>query len=360
MNNPPYRRLAMATIRVLIVDDSAFVRKALSVFFKAEGLEVVGVASNPYEARDLIVKLQPDILTLDLEMPRMDGLTFLDRLMTHRPMPVVIFSSFTDKNSALALKALELGAVEVLEKPTSGNFGPLMIRLVRVLKETAMAKPRRKRLVLVPQSKTDGSGKPSRVIGAIGASTGGTDALSEVLRGLPADHPGLVLVQHMPAFFTADFAARLDRGSAMKVREAKSGDVIQDGLVLVARGDRHMVVDRDGGKFRVNCPIGPMVNHCRPSVDVLFHSVARSAGPNAVGVILTGMGHDGAGGLLAMREAGAVTLAQDEATSVVYGMPKEARARGAVDEVVPLHLMADALQAKIRGVVERLDGRTQW
>jgi two-component system chemotaxis response regulator CheB len=185
-------------------------------------------------------------------------------------------------------------------------------------------------------------------VAAIGASTGGTEALAEVLSALPANHPGLVVVQHMPALFTKDFADRLDRYSAIRVREARDGDVVMDGLALLAPGDFHMTLDWAGGKYRVHCQSGPMIHHCRPSVDVLFHSVARTAGPRSVGMILTGMGEDGAGGLLAMREAGAPTLAQDEASCVVYGMPKEAVARGAVDEVVPIHLMADALQSKMR------------
>lgn len=350
----------MSSIRVLIVDDSAFIRKALTGVFEAEGLEVVGTASDPYEARDLIVKHEPDILTLDLEMPRMDGLTFLDRLMTHRPLPIVIFSSFTEKNSALALRALELGAVEVLEKPTSGNFGPGMVRLVRVLREAALAKPRRKRFITALPLKKPQQGKASRVVAALGASTGGTDALGEILRALPEDFPGLVIVQHMPPVFTRDFALRLDKECRIRVKEAANGDMVQDGLALIAPGGKHMVLNGEGGTYRVTCPAGPMVNHCRPSVDVLFHSVARTAGPSAVGVILTGMGQDGAGGLLAMRETGAATLAQDEATSVVFGMAKEAVARGAVDQVVPLQQMAEALQGKITGALASLDGRKSW
>jgi two-component system chemotaxis response regulator CheB len=268
-------------------------------------------------------------------------------------MPVVVFSSFTERNSATALKALELGAVEVLEKPTKEKFGPLMYRLAQVLKETSKAKPRRRRMAEMGLKKSIFQGKPSQFMVALGASTGGTDAIAEILRALPADHPGLVVVQHMPAFFTGPFADRLDKQCAIRVREAKEGDVIEDGLALIAPGDRHLVVDWAEGAFRVSCPLGPLVNHCRPSVDVLFHSVARSAGPHAVGAILTGMGHDGAGGLLAMREAGAPTLAQDEATSVVYGMPKEAVARGAVDEIVPIHLMARAIQNKIEYMTVR-------
>jgi two-component system chemotaxis response regulator CheB len=348
----------MEPVKVLIVDDSAFVRKALSGVFEAEGLKVVGEASDPYEARTMILKYHPDILTLDLEMPRMDGLTFLERLMTHRPMPVVIFSSFTGKNSALALKALELGAVEVLEKPTNGHFGPGMVHLVRVLKETCHAKPRRKRSHFNnPAMDKKALGEPSRLITALGASTGGTETLSEILRALPAIHPGLVIVQHMPPVFTKTFAERLDRECALKVKEAEEGDVIRGGLALIAPGGKHMLVDETGGKFRVSCPQGPPVNHCRPSVDVLFQSVAHVAGNRAVGVILTGMGQDGADGLLAMRKKGAPTLAQDEESCVVYGMPKEAVARGAVDESVPLMKLAEVLQDKVKGVLAELEGR---
>jgi two-component system chemotaxis response regulator CheB len=235
-----------------------------------------------------------------------------------------------------------------------------MIQLVRVLKETAGAKPRRKKWVRIPARKTPATGKPSRAIAALGASTGGTEALAEILRALPPDAPGLVIVQHMPPVFTRDLAQRLDRDCRIRVREAANGDWVQNGVALIAPGGKHMVVNREGEKYRVTCPEGPLVNHCRPSVDVLFHSVARTAGANAVGLILTGMGQDGAEGLLAMRKAGAVTLAQDETTSVVYGMPKEAVACGAVDEVVPLHLMADALQSKLKGILASLEGRKSW
>ncbi len=349
MNEPVLRRNLTRPIRVLIVDDSALIRSALSRFFKTEGLDVVGEASDAYQARDLIVETQPDVLTLDLEMPRMDGLTFLERLMTHHPMPVVVLSSFTERGSAPALRALELGAVEVLEKPTRDHFGPLMIKLLRVLKEAGRARIRKRQFNGIHLPKKNWvPNQPSKHVAALGASTGGTEALAEILSALPEDHPGLVVVQHMPAFFTKDFAGRLDRYCSIRVKEAGDGDVVMDGLALIAPGDFHMTLDWSGGKYRVHCQTGPMIHHCRPSVDVLFHSVARTAGPNAIGVILTGMGEDGAGGLLALREAGAPTLAQDEASCVVYGMPKEAVARGAVDEVVPLHLMAEALQEKMK------------
>lgn len=354
MNEPVVRKNLPRPIRVLIVDDSALIRSALSRFFKAEGLEVVGEASDPYAARDMIVEHNPDILTLDLEMPRMDGLTFLERLMTHHPMPVVVLSSFTERGSREALRALELGAVEVLEKPSRENFGPLMYRLLRVLKEAGRAKVRPKHLHPATRAeKAKGLGKPSRVVVAIGASTGGTDALAEILTALPADHPGLVIVQHMPALFTRDFAERLNRYCSIRVSEARDGDLVEDGLALIAPGDMHMTLGWETGRYRVNCQPGPLIHHCRPSVDVLFHSVARIAGPDSVGVILTGMGEDGAGGLLALREAGAVTLAQDEASCVVYGMPKEAVARGAVDEIAPLHLMAESIQSRVRRLIHK-------
>ncbi len=346
----------MEKVKVLIVDDSTLVRKALTGVFEAEGLRVVGEASDPFEARDQIIRHRPDILTLDLEMPRMDGLTFLERLMTHQPMPVVVFSSFTEKNSALALKALDLGAVEVLEKPMKVNFAPAMVNLVRVLKESAHAKPRRRVTPVAPEAVKKIPGNPSRLVTAIGASTGGTDAISTILRGLPAQHPGLVIVQHMPPFFTRTFAERLDRESAMRVREAVEGDVIRDGLALVAPGGKHLLVEGLPGRFQVSCPDGPPVNHCRPSVDVLFQSVARAAGRRAVGVILTGMGQDGANGLMAMKNKGAVTLSQDEASCVVFGMPKEAVARGAVDEVVSLRDLANILKSKAEGILAYREG----
>jgi len=335
-------------IRVLIVDDSALVRKILSdELSKHSDIEVVGTAVDPYVARDKIVKLRPDVITLDVEMPRMDGLSFLEKLMKHLPMPVVVLSSLTPKNSENALRALSLGAVEVIAKPGSAfSTGDIAATLVRAVRNAAGAHvSRRVPPPDAPLASISGHGtlETTHKILAIGASTGGTRALEEVLRLLPHDAPGTVVVQHMPPGFTEAFARRLDGLCAMNVREAKDGDDVVPGTVLIAPGDHHMLLVRSGARYAVQIKDGPPVHHQRPAVDVLFQSVARSAGKNAVGVILTGMGADGAAGLLQMRNAGAHTLAQDEATCVVFGMPKEAIKLGAAEDVVPLPQMARAI-----------------
>ena len=344
--------------RVLIIDDSAVIRAVLSRELTRAGLEVVGLAANPFVARDLILLKKPDVLTLDLDMPRMDGLTFLERLMTHHPIPVVVLSGLTHERGEMALKALDAGAVDVIAKPGSGGEPGLeeatLSRLVESLKAAAQAHPRRR---LAKASAREGrrkkslvAGATSQIVVALGASTGGTQALTELLEGLPADHPGVLVVQHMPPYFTQTFAQRLDKSCALRVREAQDGDEVKDGTVLIAPGDRHLLLRRVGPKYRLECRQGPPVHHVRPSADVLFHSVAQAAGPNAVGVILTGMGRDGAEGLLAMRRAGAATLAQDEESCVVYGMPKEAAAIGAAQEVVGLQQMAAAVQRRVEEI----------
>jgi len=329
-------------IRVLIVDDSAIVRKVLTLeLSKYRDIEVVGSAVDPYVARDKIVRLHPDVITLDLEMPRMNGLAFLAKLMKYYPLPVVVVSSLTPKNSEAALKALELGAVEVICKPGPGYRTPeISGPLVHAIRAAASAR------VTPHASTSEGDGisdtthgfhlQTTHKILAIGASTGGTQAIESVLRGLPAISPGTLIVQHMPEQFTATFAQRLNQVCQMDVREARDGDPVGPGVALVAPGNRHMLLQQDGARYRVRIKNGPAVNHQRPSVDVLFQSVARSAGRNAMGVLLTGMGADGAKGLMAMHEQGAHTLAQDEQTCVVFGMPKEAIGLGAVDEVVSL------------------------
>ncbi len=339
-------------IRVLVVDDSALVRKILTdELSKHDDIEVVGTAVDPYAARDKIVKLRPDVLTLDVEMPRMDGLSFLEKLMKHLPMPVVVLSSLTPKNSETALRALALGAVEVIAKPGSSfSTGDVAVKLVQAVRNAATAHVTRR----VSPSPTDkfqapaplGSLLTTHKVLAIGASTGGTRALEDVLRGLPHDAPGTVIVQHMPPGFTDAFARRLDGLCAMNIREARDGDDVVPGTVLIAPGDYHMLLVRSGARYVVQIKGGPPVHHQRPAVDVLFQSVARSAGKNAVGVILTGMGGDGAAGLLQMRQAGARTIAQDEASCVVFGMPKEAIKIGAAEEIVPLNQMAQTILAK--------------
>lgn len=328
-------------IKVLVVDDSAVVRKILmEELSKYDDIEVVGTAPDPYVARDKIVHLKPDVVTLDLEMPRMDGLTFLSKLMRYYPLPVVVLSSIAPKGSRNAIKALELGAVEVIQKPGSA-YSTLEVSkdLVRAIRAAAAAKVRKIEIIadqeakLAPGIRLETTNK----ILAIGASTGGTKAIEVVLKGLPALCPGTVIVQHMPEKFTKSFAERLNEICPMEIREATEGDQVVPGLALIAPGNKHMVLIRKGANYYVKIKDGPRVHFQRPSVDVLFNSVAEHAGANAIGVLLTGMGADGAKGLLEMKNAGAFTIAQDEETSVVFGMPKEAIKLGAAEKVVPLH-----------------------
>lgn len=345
-------------IRVLVVDDSALVRKILTEQLSHEpDIEVVGTAVDPYVARQKIVELKPDVLTLDVEMPRMDGLTFLEKLMRHYPLPVVVVSSVTPKNSEAAMRALSLGAVEVIAKPGSAFSIPDVSRqLVRAIRAAAVARvsgprhePERPETRPRPPGNHLAQLRGSHAVVAIGSSTGGTRALEEILTSLPLDAPGMLIVQHMPEGFTASFAARLNSMSRIEVREARDGDRVGTGVALIAPGNQHMLLERSGAQLQVRLKGGPPVNHHRPAVDVLFHSVARVAGRNAVGVILTGMGSDGAAGLLAMRQAGAHTIAQDEKTSIVFGMPKEAIRLGAATEILPLDLIADAMLRAAHG-----------
>jgi len=326
-------------IRVLVVDDSATVRRALLEGLTAfPGIEVVGVAPDPYVARDKIAQLRPDVLTLDIEMPRMDGLSFLAKLMRHHPMPVVVVSSLTPAGSQEAMRAFELGAVEVMCKPSSAySIGEAIPALARAIRAAAMARNLGLRLSMSDHvDKSPPSLHTTNKILALGASTGGTEALRSVIAHLPADTPGTVIVQHMPPLFTAAFAKRLNDASHMHVAEARGGEELLAGLAFVAPGGKHMVIERSGARYVIALRDGPQVHYQKPAVDVLFNSVARCGGANAVGVILTGMGSDGADGLNAMRVSGAHTIAQDEASSVVYGMPKAAVEAGAVIEVSPL------------------------
>lgn len=336
-------------IRVLIVDDSALVRKVLTdELSKYQDIEVVGSAVDPYVARDKIVRLRPDVITLDLEMPRMNGLTFLAKLMKYYPLPVVVVSSLTPKNSDAAIRALELGAVEVICKPGSAYRTPeVSHQLIHAVRAAASARITKQQGTLEASDTMAATQHfhlrtTHRVI-AIGASTGGTQAIESVLRSLPTTSPGTLIVQHMPEQFTRTFAQRLNQICQMEVREAQDNDHAVPGVALIAPGNRHMLLQQSGARYLVRIKNGPSVNHQRPSADVLFQSVARSAGGSAIGVLLTGMGADGAKGLLAMHEKGAYTLAQDEETSVVFGMPKEAIKLGAVDDVLPIQRISHAI-----------------
>jgi two-component system chemotaxis response regulator CheB len=332
------------TVKVLIVDDSAVVRQVLSRDLAKHGIEVVGTAPDPYVARDKILSLKPDMLTLDVEMPRMDGITFLRTLMQHHPIPVIIVSSLTPKGSATAMEALSAGAIDVVCKP-NGSFSVENLAADLAAKVRVAARSR----VLKREAPPAGAAAPVQRLAmtettdkifAIGASTGGVQALTAVLTQFPRTAPGTVVVQHMPAAFTKSFADRLNKECEVEVSEAKNGDSVIPGRVLIAPGGYHMRLARSGARYFVEIIDGPQVHHQKPAVEVLFHSVARYAGANAVGAILTGMGADGAEGLLAMRKAGARTIAQDEASSVVFGMPMEAIKLGGAEKVVGLNEVA--------------------
>lgn len=361
-------------IRVLIIDDSATVRQTLaSILSEDPQIEVLGVASDPFVAAKRIAEEIPDVITLDVEMPRMDGITFLRKLMAQKPIPVVMCSSLTEAGSETLLQALEAGAVDIILKPKMGVADHLLeskIRICDAVKAAAGAKlagskrpipqftrheghePQKKLTadaMLPPPTGTKAMARTTESIVCVGASTGGTEALRVFLEGLPPDSPGVVIVQHMPEKFTASFAKRLDSLCAVEVKEAEDGDTVRRGRVLIAPGNKHTLLERSGARYYVSVKDGPLVSRHRPSVDVLFRSATRSAGSNAVGVIMTGMGDDGARGMAEMKSAGAFTLAQDEATSVVFGMPKEAIALGCVDRVVPLqNLAAEVLRAANR------------
>jgi two-component system chemotaxis response regulator CheB len=346
-------------IKVLIVDDSALVRRLLTEILQSDAsFEVVGTASDPYVAREKIKKLNPDVITLDVEMPRMDGITFLENLMRLRPMPVLMVSSLTQHGAEVTLRALELGAVDFVAKPKIdvagglGNYSDEIIAKVRTaararvgaIRAASPAAPKFSADAVIPQSSVGRRMlKTTERIIAIGASTGGTEALRELLVALPPDAPGIVISQHIPAAFSGPFAQRLNQVAAMAVCEAQDGQYILPGHAYVAPGDRHLIIERDGARYRCRLNDGSHVNRHRPSVDVMFRSVAQHVGPNAMGVILTGMGDDGARGLKEMQDAGARTIAQDEASSVVWGMPGSAVKLGAADQVLSLRNIAPRL-----------------
>lgn len=367
----------MTAIKVLIVDDSASVRLALSDVIAGDPqLEVMATASDPYIAADRIRKEVPDVMILDIEMPRMDGLTFLRKIMSQRPIPVVICSTLTEQGSEMLIQALEAGAVDVITKPridTAKQLQESRMLICDTLKAAAHARfgaRRRPAPQIAVQAKLTADAVipplPPRKLAAlrstipatepvicIGASTGGTEALKEVLEALPRDCPGVVIVQHMPETFTGAFARRLDSTCAITVREAADGDAVTQGTVLIAPGNRHMALRRSGRSYRVEILDGDHVSRHRPSVDVLFRTAAQTAGANAIGVIMTGMGDDGAHGLLEMRQMGSPTIAQDEKSCVVFGMPKEAIELGGVETVAPLSRIADEILRRCRSSAAR-------
>ena len=358
----------MDKIKVLIVDDSALVRQTLvSILESDPQIEIVGVAADPYIAVAKIKECVPDVITLDIEMPRMDGLTFLKKLMSQHPIPVVVISTLTEKGTDSALLALEYGAVEVLAKPkvnTKILLEQSKIELCDKVKAAALANVKRRSFSartatseVAPKLSADAViGKhtstsmvqTTETVIAIGASTGGTEALRVLLEGFPADCPGIVIVQHMPEMFTKQFAQRLNSLCKVSVKEAENGDKVLRGHVLLSPGGKHMMLKRSGAIYHVEVVDGPLVNRHRPSVDVLFRSVARYAGKNVVGAILTGMGDDGARGMLEMKEAGAHTIAQDENSCVVFGMPKEAIKLGGADKVLPLSDISKYIMSKVK------------
>lgn len=345
-------------IKVLIVDDSAVVRQILTREFSRDpGIEVVGAAPDPYVARDMIVERNPDVLTLDIEMPRMDGLTFLRKLMHFKPMPVVVLSSLTYRGGDLAMEALAAGAIDVMCKPGEAySVGDVSVQLIDKVKAAAGVTVRRldeAHASRPPRAAVGSLTETTNKILAIGTSTGGTEALRHVLPALPANSPGIVIVQHMPANFTNAFAESLNSECAIEVAEAKDGDSVTPGLALIAPGNFQMTLTRSGAAYKVRVKEGPTVNRHRPSVDVLFKSVATTAGANAVGVIMTGMGNDGAEGMRHMHDAGAITIAQDEASCVVFGMPREAIKLGAADHVKSLQDIPAAILSAIAAKTTR-------
>ena len=350
----------MAKIKVLVVDDSAVVRQVLTAQLQADpDIEMIGAAADPLLAMTRMQVQWPDVIVLDIEMPRMDGITFLKKIMAERPTPVVICSTLTEKGTETAMAALSAGAVSIITKPKLGLkqfLNDVSDDLLSAVKAAARANVRRLQVApkltadaVLPAADARSSAllrTTDRVV-ALGTSTGGTQALEVVLRALPRMSPGIVIVQHMPEHFTAAFAERLNGLCQIEVREARHNDRVVAGRALIAPGGKHMLLRRNGAQYHVEVVDGPLVNRHRPSVDVLFRSVAKCAGANALGVIMTGMGDDGAAGLLEMRKAGAQTVGQDEASCVVYGMPKEAVKRGAVAKVVPLDAIAREIQAQL-------------
>ena len=354
----------MEKIKVFIIDDSALMRQVLTDLLQSDPhIKVIGTAADPFIAAKKLAEEAPDVITLDIEMPRMDGLTFLKKVMAQHPLPIVVISSLTAKGSETALKALEYGAVEVVQKPQQlqgAAMEEVKVRLIDCIKAAKSSRIKRRSISaapVVPQPKLSadavlaaGRGSASMLkttekVVAVGASTGGTEALRAFLTALPLDAPGILIVQHMPEMFTKSFAKRLDELCKISVKEAENGDSVIRGRALIAPGNKHMLLKRSGARYYVEVVDGPLVNRHRPSVDVLFRSVASYAGRNSLGVIMTGMGDDGAKGLLEMKQAGAYTIAQDEKSCVVFGMPKEAIKLEAANKVLPLDLIASHVLA---------------
>ncbi len=339
-------------IKVLIVDDSAIVRKIFSEeLSRFHDIDVVGTAPDPFVARDKILLLKPEVITLDVEMPRMDGLTFLRKLMRYYPLPVIIVSSLTPKGGKLALEALESGAIDVIAKPGSSyTVGNMSGQLAEKIRVAALARVVRREPAVeaAPREPLKALAETTHKVIVIGASTGGTEALKVVLSQMPPNTPGILVVQHMPANFTTAFAERLDGLCHVRVKEAANNDSVGPGTALIAPGNFHMLLRRSGARYYVEVKDGPMVHHQRPAVDVLFKSTAKYAGGNAVGVILTGMGADGAEGLLEMKRAGAATIAQDEKSCIVFGMPKEAIRLGGVDKITPLDQVSQEILKMVK------------
>jgi two-component system chemotaxis response regulator CheB len=338
----------LSPIRVILVDDSALVRQIFRKELEREtDIDVVATAPDPYVARDKIVQLKPDVVILDIEMPRMDGITFLAKLMRYYPLPVIIVSSLTRKGGDLALKAIDIGAIDVMCKPRSSfSVGEMAGELANKIRAAIHAKVKKAPVRDRPRKPVYAMIRTTNRVLAIGASTGGTQAIEEVLTAFPSNAPGIVIVQHMPEYFTASFAKRLNQMCEIEVREAQTNDSVIPGVGLIAPGNHHMVLRRSGARYYVEIREGPTVCRQRPSVEVLFQSVAKYAGANAIGVMLTGMGSDGVEGMKAMRKAGAHTIAQDERTCVVYGMPREAFEQGAAIEQLPLGRIADQVLRK--------------
>jgi len=360
-------------IRVLIIDDSALIRKLLTAILNSAGdIEVVGIARDPIIARDKIKELNPDVLTLDIEMPRMDGISFLANLMRLRPMPVVMVSSMTEKKAEVTLQALELGVIDFVSKPKLDISTGLekcaeeIINKVRIAAKARVHPVEMQQLEITPKYSADAVLKDRKKskhivttdkIIAIGASTGGTEAIKEILIHMPAHAPGIVITQHIPEVFSRPFAERMNRFSAMTVFEACDGQQILPGHVYIAPGNKHLVVRRSGARYICQLNDGPPVNRHRPSVDVMFRSIAQNVGPNAIGVLLTGMGSDGAAGLLEIHNIGGPTIVQDEKSSVVWGMPGEAYRIGAADSILPLKDIAEYLITTIHSMEKNITSK---